>query len=195
MKKRQTIGAGAALVLGLGIGAVGAQAVSAAPLARTALVAEPFGDACSEVPQSGAGSLAEIAKEPVATAASNLPFLSTLTTAIDSAGLTDTLNSAQNITVFAPTNDAFAAVPKEDLDKLLADKDALTKVLQYHVVEGEKTPEDLKQGTFKTLQGGELTTEGSGQDYTVNDAKVVCGNVPTSNATVYVVDKVLLPKS
>ncbi|GAB2811348.1 hypothetical protein GCM10022221_06010 [Actinocorallia aurea] len=187
------MGAGAAVVLGIGL--AGAGAASAAVAAPGAVVAEPFGDGCSAVPQSGAGSLAEIADQPVATAASQVPFLSTLTTAINTAGLADTLNSAEALTVFAPTNDAFAKVPKADLDKLLGDKDALAKVLQYHVVEGKKTPADLQKGDFKTLQGSALTTEGSGDTYTVNGAKVVCGNVPTANATVYVIDTVLLPKS
>ncbi|MDX6738756.1 fasciclin domain-containing protein [Actinocorallia sp. A-T 12471] len=187
MKMRQTIGAGAALVLGLGLTAV------SAPTASAALAAEPFGDACSAVPQSGAGSLGEIANQPVATAASNLPFLSTLTSAVQTAGLTDTLNNAQALTVFAPTNDAFAAIPKEQLDKLLADKDALAKVLKYHVVEGEKTPDDLQNATLTTLDGGKVTTDGSDYNYTVNGSKVTCGDVPTANATVYVIDSVLVP--
>ncbi|MFB8089207.1 fasciclin domain-containing protein [Streptomyces sp. NPDC055992] len=155
---------------------------------------KPFGPACASVPKSGAGSFSGMAQDPVATAASHNPALSTLVTAVKKAGLVDTLNNAQNITVFAPTNDAFAKIPKADLDKLLADKAALTKVLTYHVVGQKLTPKQLEKGSFETLEKGELTTAGSDMTYTVNDSsKVVCGNVPTANATVYIVDTVLMP--
>jgi uncharacterized surface protein with fasciclin (FAS1) repeats len=169
----------------------------AAPAATTPMASsEPFGAACSTVPTSGPGSLAGMAKDPVATAASNNPALSTLVTAVQKAGLVDTLNSAEGITVFAPTNDAFSAVPKATLDKALGDpKGLLTTVLTYHVVPGQLSPDELA-GTHKTLQGGTLTVSGSGQDFKVNGgSSVVCGNVPTANATVYVIDGVLLPKS
>ncbi|MER5684742.1 fasciclin domain-containing protein [Streptomyces sp. NPDC002205] len=155
---------------------------------------EPFGPACSSVPKDGAGSFAGMAKDPVATAASHNPALSTLVTAVQKAGLVDTLNNAQNITVFAPTNDAFAKIPQADLDKLLADKEQLTKVLTYHVVGQKLAPQQLDKGSFATLAKSELTTSGSDLAYTVNDtSKVVCGNVPTANATVYIVDTVLMP--
>lgn len=155
----------------------------------------PFGPACAAVPQDGAGSFDGMAQDPVATAASNNPELSTLVTAVKKAGLVDTLNSAQDITVFAPTNDAFAAIPQKDLDAVLADKAKLTEILTYHVVGQKLTPEQLRSGTYPTLQKSELTTAGSGEDYTVNDSsKIVCGNVPTANATVYLVDTVLMPK-
>ncbi|MEU7372200.1 fasciclin domain-containing protein [Streptomyces albidoflavus] len=157
---------------------------------------EPFGPACSSVPKEGAGSFDGMAKDPVATAASNNPELSTLVTAVKKAGLVDTLNNAENITVFAPTNDAFAKIPKADLDKLLADKEELTKVLTYHVVGQKLTPKQMEDGSFETLEKSKLTTMGSGTDFTVNDnSKVVCGNVPTANATVYIVDTVLMPKA
>jgi len=156
--------------------------------------AQTFGAGCASVPTEGAGSFDGMATEPVATAASANPLLTTLVKAVTEAGLGDTLNSADGITVFAPTDDAFAAVPKKDLNALLADKDMLTKVLTYHVVPGQLTPDQLA-GTHKTLEGDELTVEGSGEDFTVGsaDAKVLCGNVPTANATVYVIDGVLLP--
>ncbi|MFH9955708.1 fasciclin domain-containing protein, partial [Streptomyces roseolus] len=97
--------------------------------------------------------------------------------------------------VFAPTNDAFAKIPKADLDKVLADKATLTKILTYHVVGQRLTPEQLENGSFETLQKGVITTRGSGQEYTVNDSsKVVCGNVKTANAHVYIVDTVLMPE-
>ncbi|MFD5183743.1 fasciclin domain-containing protein [Streptomyces sp. NPDC058372] len=158
--------------------------------------AEPFGPACASVPKDGAGSFDGMAKDPVATAASNNPELSTLVTAVKKAGLVDTLNNAEDITVFAPTNDAFAKIPKADLDKLLADKEELTKVLTYHVVGQKVAPKQMEDGSFETLEKSKLTTMGSGTDYTVNDAsKVVCGNVPTTNATVYIVDSVLMPQA
>ncbi|MEV6357880.1 fasciclin domain-containing protein [Streptomyces hydrogenans] len=156
---------------------------------------QPFGPACAGVPKEGAGSFDGMAKDPVATAASNNPALSTLVAAVKQAGLVDTLNNAENITVFAPTNDAFAKIPKADLDKVLADKATLTKILTYHVVGEKLTPKQLENGSFETLQKGMITTKGSGESYTVNDtSKVVCGNVKTANANVYIVDTVLMPK-
>ncbi|MGW5328016.1 fasciclin domain-containing protein [Streptomyces sp. NPDC004014] len=157
---------------------------------------EPFGPACASVPKDGAGSFDGMAKDPVATAASNNPALSTLVSAVKKAGLVDTLNNAQNITVFAPTNDAFKKIPKATLDKVLADKAQLTKILTYHVVGQKLTPKDLENGSFPTLEKSKVMTSGSGESYTVNDsAKVVCGNVKTANANVYIIDTVLMPKS
>ncbi|MFJ7999477.1 fasciclin domain-containing protein [Streptomyces sp. NPDC096310] len=156
---------------------------------------QPFGTACGSVPKSGAGSFDGMSKDPVATAASNNPDLSTLVTAVKEAGLVDTLNNAKDITVFAPTNEAFAKIPKAELDKVLADKAMLTKILTYHVVGEKLAPKELESGTFPTLEKSTLTTAGSGGSYTVNgSSKVVCGNVPTANATVHIVDTVLMPK-
>jgi uncharacterized surface protein with fasciclin (FAS1) repeats len=158
------------------------------------MASAPFGSACASVPTSGAGSFAGMATDPVATAASNNPALSTLVTAVKAAGLVDTLNTAQNITVFAPSNDAFAKIPKDALNKLLADKAMLTKVLTYHVVGQRLAPAQLDNGSFETLEKQMVATKGSSTMYTVNDAsKVVCANVRTSNATVYIVDTVLMP--
>ena len=154
----------------------------------------PFGAGCAAVPASGAGSFDGMATDPVATAASNNPVLSTLVTAVTAAGLGDTLNSTEDITVFAPTDDAFAAVPAETMDAAMADPTGLlTTVLTYHVVPGRLAPEDLA-GTHTTLQGADLEVAGSGEDFTVNGtAVVICGNVQTANATVYIIDGVLLP--
>ncbi|GAA4228241.1 hypothetical protein GCM10022254_17880 [Actinomadura meridiana] len=132
--------------------------------------------------------------DPVATAASNNPVLSTLVTAVKKAGLVDTLNSAKNITVFAPTNDAFNKIPKATLDKVLSDKKTLTSILTYHVVGQPITPGGLASGEFKTLNGAMLKTSGSGESFTIGEgAPVVCGNVHTANATVYIIDSVLMP--
>ncbi|WP_371792715.1 fasciclin domain-containing protein [Streptomyces sp. NBC_01471] len=156
---------------------------------------KPFGPGCATVPKNGAGSFNGMAKDPVATAASNNPALSTLVTAVKKAGLVDTLNNAKNITVFAPTNDAFNKIPKAQLDKVLNDKAMLTKILTYHVVGQKLTPKMLENGSYPTLEKSKLTTSGSGVSYKVNNASnVVCGNVPTANATVYIVDSVLMPK-
>ena len=155
-----------------------------------------FGAGCAAVPKDGKGSFKGMATDPVATAASNNPLLSTLVGAVKAAGLVDTLNSAQDITVFAPVNDAFAKVDPATMKKAMGDpKGLLTKVLTNHVVPGKLTPTDLA-GTHKTLGGGTITVKGSGEDFTVNGkAKVICGNVTTANATVYIIDDVLLPTS
>jgi uncharacterized surface protein with fasciclin (FAS1) repeats len=169
---------------------------SSSPSASTgAASGEQFGPGCAAVPTTGPGSFEGMSADPVATAASNNPALSTLVTAVKAAGLVDTLNTAQDITVFAPTNDAFKAMDQATLKKALADpKGLLTKVLTYHVVPGKLSPEQLA-GTHKTLQGGMVKVAGSGEDFTVgaSDAKVVCGNVMTANATVYLIDGVLMP--
>jgi uncharacterized surface protein with fasciclin (FAS1) repeats len=153
-----------------------------------------FGEGCAAVPKDGKGSFSGMATDPVATAASNNPLLSTLVTAVKEAGLVDTLNSAPEITVFAPTNDAFTKIPAADLKAVLADKPTLTKVLTNHVVAGKLSPDQLA-GDHKTLAGTTITVKGSGENFTVGamDAKVICGNVPTANATVYIIDSVLLP--
>ncbi|MBO1330803.1 fasciclin domain-containing protein [Streptomyces sp. VRA16 Mangrove soil] len=166
-----------------------------APAASADDMSGPFGPACASVPKDGAGSFDGMAKDPVATAASHNPELSTLVTAVKKAGLVDTLNNAKDITVFAPTNEAFAKIPKADLDKVLNDKAQLTKILTYHVVGEKVTQGKLADGTFKTLEGSNLTTSGTGDKYKVNDtANIVCGDVQTSNATVHIIDTVLMPK-
>jgi len=160
-----------------------------------AAVSGEFGTACSAVPADGEGSFAGMADDPVATAASNNPVLTTLVAAVGAADLGDTLNSAEDITVFAPTNDAFAKIPAADLEAVLADTETLTSILTYHVVGGRIAPEDLgTAGPFTTLQGEQIEVSGSGEEFTVNgEATVVCGNVQTANATVYLIDTVLMP--
>ena len=157
---------------------------------------EPFGAACAAVPKSGKGSFDGMSADPVATAASNNPLLSTLVTAVKAAGLVDTLNNAKDITVFAPTNDAFAKIDPATLKKVLADKKMLTAILTEHVVGQKLTPANLA-GEFDTLNPKQgVTITGSGEDFMVNkDAKILCGNVQTANATVYIIDTVLLPAS
>jgi uncharacterized surface protein with fasciclin (FAS1) repeats len=167
---------------------------SSGSMTSSGMMGQPFGAACSAVPKDGKGSFSGMATDPVATAASNNPVLSTLVTAVKAAGLVDTLNSAPAVTVFAPTNDAFAKIPADTLNKVLADKETLTKILTNHVVAGKIAPDQLA-GDHKTLAGTTLTVKGSGEMFTVGkeNANVVCGNVTTANAAVYIVDSVLMP--
>jgi uncharacterized surface protein with fasciclin (FAS1) repeats len=170
------------------------------PAATTAAPAstakQNFGPGCAAVPASGSGSFDGMAKDPAATAASNNPVLSTLVAAVSAAGLVDTLNSAGPFTIFAPANDAFAKIDKAALDKLLADpKGDLTKILTLHVVAGQKLDADglVKAGSVKTVNGADVKVTKVGDTYMVNGAKVICGNVQTANATVMIIDTVLLP--
>lgn len=152
------------------------------------------GPGCAAVPKEGAGSFDGMSKDPAATAASNNPLLSTLVTAVKEAGLVDTLNGSGPFTIFAPTNDAFAKIPEADLNAVLADKDLLTKLLTYHVVGEKLSSGDLaSKGTVETLEGGQLKITTSGDTVMVNGAKVVCMDVPTANATVHIIDTVLMP--
>ena len=157
---------------------------------------QPFGAACAGVPKTGKGSFDGMSKDPVATAASNNSALKTLVSAVTAAKLGDTLNNAKDITVFAPTNDAFKAVPAATMKKAMGDPSGLlTTVLTGHVVAGRLTPETLA-GTHTALNKQKVTVTGSGESFTVNgEAMVVCGNVQTANATVYIIDHVLLPTS
>jgi uncharacterized surface protein with fasciclin (FAS1) repeats len=165
------------------------------PSEGAAPMSEAFGAGCEAVPADGAGSFDGMATDPVATAASNNPTLAQLVTLVGAANLGDTLNSAEDITVFAPANEAIEALPQKTAKAALNDPSGLlTDVLTYHVVPGRLAPEDLA-GTHETLQGSTLEVEGMGESFTVNgDAAVVCGNVQTANATVYIIDGVLLPQ-
>lgn len=157
--------------------------------------AETIGASCDAIPTDGAGSFESMADKDVATAASENPLLKTLVKAVKKADLVDTLNSAEALTVFAPTDDAFAKLPKKDLNAVLADKDLLTKVLSHHVVAGQLGPEDVA-GEHETLLKDMVNVTGSGEDFKVGaeKASVLCGNIPTANAKVYVIDTVLMPE-
>jgi uncharacterized surface protein with fasciclin (FAS1) repeats len=156
--------------------------------------AQVFGPACDQVPADGDGSFNGMATAPVASAASANPLLSTLVTAVKKAGLVDALNSADGLTVFAPVNDAFGAIPPKTLKAVLKDKPTLTKILTHHVIAGQLSPDQLA-GEHETLAGDMLTVTGSGEDFMIGaeNATVLCGNVPTANATVYIIDTVLMP--
>ncbi len=163
--------------------------------AATDLIGSGCAGYAEKVP-SGPGSVAGLAKDPVATAASNSPVLSTLSSALSGklnpkVNLVDTLNTGE-YTVFAPTDEAFAKIDAATLEKLKTDADLLTSILTYHVVSGQAGP-DKVAGEHKTLQGASVTVTGSGNDLKVGDAGLVCGGIKASNGTLYLIDTVLMP--
>jgi uncharacterized surface protein with fasciclin (FAS1) repeats len=117
----------------------------------------------------------------------------TLATALQAAGLVDTLKGKGPFTVFAPTDEAFAKIPKADLDALLKDKAKLTAVLTYHVVPGKVMAADVKAGKVKTVQGGELTVATAG-GVKVDNANVIKTDIVADNGVIHVIDSVVLPK-
>jgi uncharacterized surface protein with fasciclin (FAS1) repeats len=151
-----------------------------------------------DLPTDGPGSAEGMAQDPAGTAASNNPELSTLVEAASAAGLVDTLNDPEaTYTIFAPANSAFEAIPEEDLNALLADTDALTEVLTYHVVGDQELSlqELVDEGTVTTLVG-EVTVEAMDESTVMingNQAQVICADVETANATVHIIDAVLMP--
>ncbi|GAA3711893.1 cell surface glycolipoprotein Mpt83 [Zhihengliuella alba] len=180
-----------------------ASSSSSAPASASADTMDPaanlVGPACAsyaeQVPD-GDGSVQGMAQDPVAVAASNNPLLTTLTSAVSGelnpdVNLVDTLNSDE-FTVFAPVDDAFAAIPEADLNAVVSDADLLTSILTYHVVPGQISPDEIV-GEQETVQGGTVEVAGEGDELTVNGANVLCGGVQTANATVYLVDQVLMP--
>jgi uncharacterized surface protein with fasciclin (FAS1) repeats len=118
----------------------------------------------------------------------------TLVTAIQAAGLTDTLKGPGPFTVFAPTDAAFAKVPKAKLDALLKDKVALAKVLTYHVVPGKVMAADVKPGAVKTVEGADLTVTAKGGKVMVDKAHVVKTDIAADNGVIHVIDTVVMPK-
>lgn len=166
---------------------------------------QAFGPACVQLPQNGIpGSAIKMAGLPVAAAAATNPLLKSLTLAIQKAGLADTLNSAPAATVFAPYDAAFSDLKQslgpDKFNALLANSGALADILKYHVVVKRYDRAGLAAaGTVATLQGGTLQVKNDGSSLDVTDntgqtAHVLCGDLPTGNATVFVIDKVLMPK-
>ncbi len=132
------------------------------------------------------------AKDIVDTAVAAGSF-KTLVTAVQAAGLVDTLKGPGPFTVFAPTDEAFAKIPKADLDALLKDKAKLTAVLTHHVVPGKVMAKDVKAGKVKTVQGGELTVSTTG-GVKVDNANVVKTDIAADNGVIHVIDTVVLPR-
>ncbi len=173
-------------------------ATSSAPATATG----PIGPGCDQLVDP-AGAPAAVETLPAGTALSATPLLSTLASVASTANLTAALDAQAEITVLAPANAAFDAIPADQLNALVADLPRLTSVLQHHVISGRLGPEELV-GEHTTLLGDTVTVTGSAQapvvsaDQTVlgaAEATVVCGNVPTANAVVYVVDQVLSPEA
>jgi uncharacterized surface protein with fasciclin (FAS1) repeats len=193
--------------------ATSAPAAAAAPATSAAAAsdgvttnADVFGPACNMLPTGDApGSLNNMGPQPVASAASTNPLLTTLVTAVKAANLVDTLNSQKAITVYAPYNGAFDSVQKalgaDKFNALLKDQTALGGLLSYHVVPQRYDAAGLvAAGKTTELAGGDVTVGGTATAPTLTDgqgntASVLCGNIPTSNATVFVIDKVLMPKA
>lgn len=169
------------------------------PTAMADPAADLVGASCAayaeQVP-SGPGSVSGMSMDPVATAASNNPMLKTLTQAVSGklnpgVNLVDTLNGGE-FTVIAPTDDAFAKIDAATLEKLKTDAPLLTSILTYHVIPGRLSPAQVA-GTHETVEGGEVTVTGTGEALKFDESGLVCGGVKTANATVYMVDTVMMP--
>ena len=164
--------------------------------AATAMVG-PGCAAYAKANPSGAGSIDGMAAAPVATAASGNPLLTTLVAAVSGklnpkVDLVSTLNGGE-FTVFAPVDTAFAKIPAATVNTLKTNDALLTKILTYHVVPGQIAPDEI-DGTHATVEGQDVTVAGSGDAITVNGtSNVICGGVQTANATVYLIDTVLMP--
>lgn len=183
--------AAAAIVTGFTLSAGVAQAAPPA----SGLVGPACASYAKMVP-TGPGSVAGMAQDPVAVAASNNPMLTSLTAALSGqvnpgVNLVDTLNSG-DFTVFAPTDAAFKKIPAATMDQLKTDAPLLTSILTYHVVPGRLSAAQVA-GVHPTVEGGTLDVTGSGNDLKVNGVPVICGGVQTANATVYMIDTVLMP--
>jgi uncharacterized surface protein with fasciclin (FAS1) repeats len=167
--------------------------------------AQLFGPACAQLPQSGVpGSAIMMSRQPAAAALATNPLLKTLAMAVQKGGIGDTLNTAKDATVFAPYDDAFTdlrqSMGPDNFNALLANKNALDDILKYHVVVRRYDRAGLASaGTVTTLQGGNLRIKDAGDTMNITDnagktAHVLCGNIPTKNATVFLIDKVMQPK-
>ncbi len=213
MNKNRAAGIGIAAVAALSLAACSSNdqastgsSTTSAPAPATSSAAMPagvtsnadvFGPACGMLPQGSApGSLDSMGPQPVASAASTNPLLTKLVAAVTATNLVDPLNSSPSITVFAPADDAFKALGDAKFAELAGKPDVLAPILKYHVVGKRydaKGLESAKMADTLDTGGGQLKFEGSGDNLTVNGAKILCGNIPTKNATVFVIDKVLTP--
>jgi uncharacterized surface protein with fasciclin (FAS1) repeats len=162
------------------------------------LASGPVGPACGSIPADGEGSFSGMADDPAATAASNNPELSTLVQAVTEADLVDTLNGEGPFTIFAPVNDAFAAIPAADMTAVMADKDLLSSILTLHVVGGEVLDGAAlsTMDSVETVNGEAITIAPSGSSLEVNgQAQVICANIEVGNGVVHLIDTVLMPAS
>lgn len=164
-------------------------------------MSELVGSACMTYDEQwpeGEGSFEWMAEQPVADAAASNPMLTMLTSAVSGGvnpdvDLVDMLNSGE-YTILAPVDEAFEQVPEEDLAMLMEDSEALTDLLSYHVIEGRWSPDEL-MGEPETVNGEMVTITGEGEEMMFDEAGLVCGGVMTENATVYMIDGVLMPSA
>ena len=194
--------AATAAALALTAAACGSSGTPAAPaksahpsasMTEPAATAGTVGTDCGMIPAAGMGSTHAMMTDPVVTAASHNPLITTLAAEVAKAGLTSTLDSMASITVFAPDNAAFKNLTAHDMT-MMSSTAELAKVLKYHVVAGHITPAQIASGkALTTLEGGTLKPSKMGAVYEVNNAAVTCGNLHTANATVYIINKVLMP--
>jgi len=174
-------------------------AVAPSPVAAAAPASNLVGPGCQAYAQqvpTGPGSVAGMAADPVAVAASNNPQLTTLTSALSGklnpqVNLVDILDGGQ-FTVFAPTDQAFGKLDAATIESLKTNAPLLKKILTYHVVSGQLSPAQVG-GAHSTVEGASATVTGAENNLKVNNASVVCGGVQTANATVYMIDTVLMP--
>jgi uncharacterized surface protein with fasciclin (FAS1) repeats len=168
--------------------AVLASTITAAALAAGMTAAQAEGMA-----YNAATADTSMAKADIVDTAIGAGQFKTLAKALTAAGLIETLKGPGPFTVFAPTDEAFAKIPAEKLNALLADKAALTKVLTYHVVAGKVVAADVKTGAVKTVEGQSLNVNVSNAGVKVNDAKVVKTDIMASNGVIHVIDTVVMP--
>jgi uncharacterized surface protein with fasciclin (FAS1) repeats len=171
------------------------------PAARQPVSDLPFGTGCGGIPAAGEGSIAGMSDDPVATAVGHNPAVHAFAAALAAARLGVPLDKQQDVTVLAPANAAFDAVPRDALGKLLGDTAELTALLTHHVIQGRLTPDRLA-GTHTTLNNDQVTVDVSPEAFSVAaegtllraaPARVICGNLHTANATIYIIDQVLAP--
>jgi uncharacterized surface protein with fasciclin (FAS1) repeats len=179
-----------------------ARGLAAIGLAVVGLVAAGCGGGDDDASSEGAAmnaaqpatTMDETTRENIVQTAVAAGKFTTLTSLVEQAGLASTLSGEGPFTVFAPTDDAFAKVPKRTLDALAADREALKAVLLYHVVDGEARANDVATlSSAKTLNGESVELEATGGAVKVDDATVVQADVTASNGVIHVIDRVLIP--
>jgi uncharacterized surface protein with fasciclin (FAS1) repeats len=152
-----------------------------------------FGPGCGMIPRTGMGSLHGMMTDPVATAVMHNPLLASFAAGLKTAGLAADIDSMHAVTIFAPSDSAFHKLSAHDMS-MMHSAAGLARILKYHIVNGRVTPAKLASGmALPTLEGGVLHPARMGSVYEVNKAHVVCGNIQTANATVYIIDSVLVP--
>jgi uncharacterized surface protein with fasciclin (FAS1) repeats len=183
----------------MGLAAAAAVGLALATCAPATAAPNLVGPGCADYAKmnpDGPASVTGMSQDPVAVAASNNPELKTLTSAVSGqlnpqVNLVDTLNNGQ-YTVFAPTDAAFNKLPASTIDHLKTDANMLKSILTYHVVSGQLSPGQV-DGSHNSVEGAPVNVTGGGNGLKVNNAGLVCGGVPTANATVYMIDTVLMP--